>query len=144
MVHIREYLLVFGGFFDNLREVKYMNDLHLFDLSLYKWTRVTPGPGAPVPSPRSGFQMTVRSHSHCLLQRSSAMACRQWLLACEHALVYMRSHAKGLARECARALTAAKVHSRLRAGRAYGGGRRRRPRPSLRRLLQEEGGNAAV
>ena len=59
MVHVHDQLLVFGGFFDNLRDVKYMNDLHLFDLSLYKWTRVTPEPGAPVPSPRSGFQLAV-------------------------------------------------------------------------------------
>ena len=59
MVHAGGYLVVFGGFFDNLREVKYYNDLFLFDLSLYKWTRVTPEPGAPVPSPRSGFQLCV-------------------------------------------------------------------------------------
>lgn len=102
MVHVRDQLMVFGGFFDNLREVKcaaprhrphaereprsrraqcgrprmraswtllipscscshsrYYNDLHLFDLSLYKWTRVTAEPGAPLPSPRSGFQMTT-------------------------------------------------------------------------------------
>ena len=59
MVLCRDQLLVFGGFFDNLREVKYYNDLHLFDLSLYKWTRVTPEPGAPVPSPRSGFQLAA-------------------------------------------------------------------------------------
>jgi N-acetylneuraminic acid mutarotase len=57
MAHVRDQLIVFGGFFDNLREVKYYNDLHIFDLSLYKWTRVTPEPGAPVPSPRSGFQL---------------------------------------------------------------------------------------
>ena len=57
MALVRDKLLVFGGFFDNLREVKYYNDLHLFDLSMYKWTRVTPEPHAPVPSPRSGFQL---------------------------------------------------------------------------------------
>ena len=59
MVHVRDQLIVFGGFFDNLRDVRYFNDLHIFDLSLYKWTRVTPEPGAPVPSPRSGFQMVT-------------------------------------------------------------------------------------
>ena len=59
MVHVRDHLMVFGGFFDNLRDVKYYNDLYLFDLSLYKWTKVTPEPGAPVPSPRSGFQMVT-------------------------------------------------------------------------------------
>ncbi len=59
MAHVRDQLVVFGGFFDNLRDVKYYNDCHIFDLSLYKWTRVTPEPGASVPSPRSGFQMAV-------------------------------------------------------------------------------------
>lgn len=59
MVHVRDQLLVFGGFFDNLRDVKYYNDLYLFDLTLHKWTHITPEPGAPVPSPRSGFQLAV-------------------------------------------------------------------------------------
>ena len=57
MAVVRDRLLVFGGFFDNLREVKYYNDLHMFDLKLYKWTKITPQPGAPVPAPRSGFQL---------------------------------------------------------------------------------------
>ena len=54
---MRDKILVFGGFFDNLREVKYYNDLHMFDLKLYKWTKITPQPGAPLPAPRSGFQL---------------------------------------------------------------------------------------
>ena len=54
MAAVRDYILVFGGFFDNLRDLRYYNDLFLFDLSMYKWTKVTPAPGAPVPSPRSG------------------------------------------------------------------------------------------
>ena len=49
---VRDKLLVFGGFFDNLREVKYYNDLHMFDLKLYKWTKITPQPGAPLPASR--------------------------------------------------------------------------------------------
>ncbi|KAL1519733.1 hypothetical protein AB1Y20_023241 [Prymnesium parvum] len=59
MVHVRDCLVLFGGFFDNLREVKYYNDCYIFDLSLYKWSRVTPEPNAAVPSPRSGFQMVA-------------------------------------------------------------------------------------
>ena len=49
MAVVRDRLLVFGGFFDNLREVKYYNDLHMFDLKLYKWTKITPQPGALAP-----------------------------------------------------------------------------------------------
>lgn len=59
MAHVRDSILLFGGFFDNLREVKYYNDCFIFDLSLYKWTRLTPQPNEPVPSPRSGFQLAV-------------------------------------------------------------------------------------
>ena len=58
MVHVGGYIFVFGGFFDNLREVKYYNDLYLFDLSLYKWTRVTPS-RAPCAIACSGFQLCV-------------------------------------------------------------------------------------
>ena len=50
MAVVRDRLLVFGGFFDNLREVKYYNDLHMFDLKLYKWTKITAQPGAFAPS----------------------------------------------------------------------------------------------
>ena len=57
MAHVRDTLLVFGGFFDNLRDTRYYNDLYLFDLSLFKWTKATPSPGAPVPSPRAGFAL---------------------------------------------------------------------------------------
>ena len=57
MALVRDKILLFGGFFDNLREVKYYNDLHMFDLKLYKWSRITPPPGAPLPAPRSGFQL---------------------------------------------------------------------------------------
>ena len=42
-------------------QVKYYNDCYLFDLSMQKWTRVTPQPGAAVPSPRSGFQIASDS-----------------------------------------------------------------------------------
>ena len=57
MAVVRDKILCFGGFFDNLREVRYFNDLHAFDLGLFKWSRITPQPGAPVPQPRSGFQL---------------------------------------------------------------------------------------
>jgi hypothetical protein len=54
MVHCRDQLLVFGGFFDNLREVKYYNDAYVFDLNFYQWHRLPAEVGAPVPQPRSG------------------------------------------------------------------------------------------
>ena len=50
----RRKLVIFGGYYDTFREVRYHNDLHAFDLDTYKWSAVQLPPGAPVPSPRSG------------------------------------------------------------------------------------------
>uniref|UniRef100_A0A9I9DYK0 DUF4110 domain-containing protein n=1 Tax=Cucumis melo TaxID=3656 RepID=A0A9I9DYK0_CUCME len=52
-------IIVFGGFYDTLREVRYYNDMYVFDLDQYKWQEVKPSPGAMWPSPRSGFQFFV-------------------------------------------------------------------------------------
>jgi len=55
MVVHKKYLLVFGGFHDNLRDCKYFNDLYSFDLESRTWTKlVTMG---SEPSPRSACQM---------------------------------------------------------------------------------------
>lgn len=54
-------LLVFGGFYDTLRETRYMNDLHVLDLNAHelKWSLPTTTVTDVVPSPRSGFQWVV-------------------------------------------------------------------------------------
>lgn len=55
MAVIKKYLVVFGGFHDNLRESKYFNDLYAFDLEARTWTKlVTSG---SEPSARSACQM---------------------------------------------------------------------------------------
>jgi len=55
MVVCKKYLLVFGGFHDNLRDCKYFNDLYSFDLEARTWAKLaTVG---PEPSPRSACQM---------------------------------------------------------------------------------------
>ncbi|XP_078172204.1 galactose oxidase/kelch repeat superfamily protein [Carex rostrata] len=59
MILYKHKLIVFGGFYDTLREVRYYNDLHVFDLDHYKWEEIKPRPGALWPSPRSGFQLFV-------------------------------------------------------------------------------------
>ncbi|XP_038879867.1 kelch domain-containing protein 4 [Benincasa hispida] len=59
MVLYKHKIIVFGGFYDTLREVRYYNDLYVFDLDQYKWQEVKPSPGAMWPSPRSGFQFFV-------------------------------------------------------------------------------------
>ncbi|XP_039133659.1 kelch domain-containing protein 4 [Dioscorea cayenensis subsp. rotundata] len=59
MVLYKHKIIVFGGFYDTLREVRYFNDLHVFDLDQFKWQEIKPRPGAMWPSPRSGFQLAV-------------------------------------------------------------------------------------
>ncbi|KMS97186.1 hypothetical protein BVRB_7g178490 [Beta vulgaris subsp. vulgaris] len=59
MVLYKHKIIVFGGFYDTLREVRYLNDLHVFDLDQFKWQEIKPRPGCMWPSPRSGFQLAV-------------------------------------------------------------------------------------
>ncbi|XP_042501204.1 kelch domain-containing protein 4-like isoform X1 [Macadamia integrifolia] len=59
MVLYKHKIIVFGGFYDTLREVRYFNDLHVFDLDQFKWQEIKPTPGCMWPSARSGFQFFV-------------------------------------------------------------------------------------
>lgn len=40
MAHIKKQLVVFGGFHDNLRDYKYYNDVHIFNLETYVWHKI--------------------------------------------------------------------------------------------------------
>ncbi|KAL4384336.1 hypothetical protein GQ457_15G006650 [Hibiscus cannabinus] len=59
MVLYKHKIIVFGGFYDTLREVRYYNDLHIFDLDEFKWQEIKPKLGSMWPSARSGFQFFV-------------------------------------------------------------------------------------
>ncbi|KAG9446315.1 hypothetical protein H6P81_012443 [Aristolochia fimbriata] len=59
MILYKHKIIVFGGFYDTLREVRYYNDLHIFDLDQFKWQEIKPKPGAMWPCGRSGFQFFV-------------------------------------------------------------------------------------
>ncbi|XP_002511256.2 kelch domain-containing protein 4 [Ricinus communis] len=59
MVLYKHKIILFGGFYDTLREVRYYNDLYIFDLDQFKWQEIKPKLGAMWPSPRSGFQFFV-------------------------------------------------------------------------------------
>uniref|UniRef100_A0A0D9W6D2 DUF4110 domain-containing protein n=1 Tax=Leersia perrieri TaxID=77586 RepID=A0A0D9W6D2_9ORYZ len=59
MVLYKHKIVLFGGFYDTLREVRYYNDLHVFDLDNFKWEEIKPRPGCLWPSPRSGFQLII-------------------------------------------------------------------------------------
>ncbi|OIV98177.1 hypothetical protein TanjilG_11574 [Lupinus angustifolius] len=59
MVLYKHKIILFGGFYDTLREVRYYNDLYVFDLDQFKWQEIKPKPGAMWPTGRSGFQLFV-------------------------------------------------------------------------------------
>ncbi|XP_057479103.1 uncharacterized protein LOC130766449 [Actinidia eriantha] len=59
MVLYKHKIIIFGGFYDTLREVRYFNDLHVFDLDQFKWQEIKPTPGCMWPSARSGFQLFI-------------------------------------------------------------------------------------
>lgn len=40
MAHMKRQLIVFGGFHDNLRDYKYYNDAHIFNLETYVWQKI--------------------------------------------------------------------------------------------------------
>lgn len=54
MTRWKQYLVLFGGFFDQVHDTKYLDDLWLFDTQEFKWIEIkTP---EPRPCARSGFQ----------------------------------------------------------------------------------------
>jgi len=59
MVIWKHKLILFGGFYDTLTEIKYFNDLHILDLDNHKWQKVEFNFAQVVPPPRSGFQMAI-------------------------------------------------------------------------------------
>ncbi|KAJ3165111.1 hypothetical protein HDU88_004830 [Geranomyces variabilis] len=51
-----KFFVLYGGFFDNGRTVKYHDDLWVFDTTSYTWTKVDMPAASSKPSARSGFQ----------------------------------------------------------------------------------------
>ncbi|KAK9687729.1 hypothetical protein QE152_g36047 [Popillia japonica] len=65
MICQKKQLFVFGGFYDNLRDYKYYNDLHIFDMETYKWHKIEAT--GSLPSPRSGCCLTPLPDGKILL-----------------------------------------------------------------------------
>ncbi|OAD59620.1 Kelch domain-containing protein 4 [Eufriesea mexicana] len=65
MAHIKKQLIIFGGFHDNLRDYKYYNDVHIFNLETYVWHKIEVS-GTP-PLPRSGCILLSTPENKLLL-----------------------------------------------------------------------------
>lgn len=59
MVVWRNYLVVFGGFYEAARETKWFNDLYLFSFADMKWKKVNYPVHKLAPAARSGCQLAV-------------------------------------------------------------------------------------
>ena len=66
MVVWRNYIVLFGGFYEALREVKWYNDVYLFSFADSRWTQLTFKPMSQLPRPRSGFQMILSALEDCV------------------------------------------------------------------------------
>ena len=55
MVAYKNYIVLFGGFYDTAKETKYYDDLWIYDTQIGEWNLIPASD--PKPEPRSGFQL---------------------------------------------------------------------------------------
>lgn len=65
MVAHQNKLFVFGGFYDNGKDIQYYKDLHIFDLDFMEWTKVKAA--GQWPGARAGHQFMVHAESNTAL-----------------------------------------------------------------------------
>ena len=66
MVVWRNSIVLFGGFYEAMREVHWYNDLYFYSFAEEMWTKVVYKPLAHVPRARSGHQMVVHASDDSL------------------------------------------------------------------------------
>lgn len=59
MILWRNCIVLFGGFYEALHEMKWFNDCYIFSLHNEKWLQLSFKPNTQIPRPRSGHQMIV-------------------------------------------------------------------------------------
>lgn len=66
MVVWRSYLILFGGFYEAMRDVRWFGDLYLFSLAEERWVAMPIKPNAPAPRPRSGMMLCLHPSEDAL------------------------------------------------------------------------------
>lgn len=61
MVVWRNFIVLFGGFYEAAKDVHWYNDLYFYSLAEECWTKVVYKPLSPVPRARSGMQMILHT-----------------------------------------------------------------------------------
>ena len=64
MVVLKKYLVIFGGYYDNLRNCRFYNDTYLFNLETNQWEELKfSSSNNDIPSPRSACLLGVCNKS---------------------------------------------------------------------------------
>ena len=66
MIVWRNYLVLFGGFYEALREMRFYNDLYVYAPSEERWTNIPYRSHALTPRPRSGVSLFVNNNDDSL------------------------------------------------------------------------------
>jgi N-acetylneuraminic acid mutarotase len=61
MVVWRNFLVLFGGFYEAMREVRWYNDLYIFSFQDQRWVSIPHKANMQAPKPRSGVQMCAHA-----------------------------------------------------------------------------------
>eukprot|EP00595_Chromulina_sp_UTEXLB2642_P001484 CAMPEP_0196765108 /NCGR_PEP_ID=MMETSP1095-20130614/7610_1 /TAXON_ID=96789 ORGANISM="Chromulina nebulosa, Strain UTEXLB2642" /NCGR_SAMPLE_ID=MMETSP1095 /ASSEMBLY_ACC=CAM_ASM_000446 /LENGTH=757 /DNA_ID=CAMNT_0042122529 /DNA_START=202 /DNA_END=2472 /DNA_ORIENTATION=+ len=62
----RNYIVLFGGFYEAMRDVRWFNDLYLYSFQDERWIQVPYKTYAQVPKARSGHQMALNTADDCV------------------------------------------------------------------------------
>ncbi|KAG8437434.1 hypothetical protein GDO86_008220 [Hymenochirus boettgeri] len=65
MVYCKRQLIVFGGFHESTRDFIYYNDVYIFNLDSFVWTKLSPTGVGPLP--RSGCQMATNQDGNVVI-----------------------------------------------------------------------------
>ena len=69
MAVLKKHLVVFGGYYDNLRSCRFYNDTYLFNLDTLQWEEMkfTSTGLIEQPSPRSACQLSVCAKNNSII-----------------------------------------------------------------------------
>ena len=69
MVVMKKYLVIFGGYYDNLRNCRFYNDTYLFNLETERWDEMkwTSTGLTDCPAPRSACQLTLCAKNNTIV-----------------------------------------------------------------------------
>ena len=69
MVVHKKHLVIFGGYYDNLRNCRYYNDTYLFNLETEKWEEIkwTTTGLVDIPPPRSACQLSLCGKNNSII-----------------------------------------------------------------------------